>query len=174
MRCLITGNLGFVGTETSKVLQLNKHEVVGFDIMEGNDIRDIKQFEEAVIKTKPDRILHLAAIARFSDADKDPQLAYETNAAGTANVAAVAMKYHIPIVYSSTGSVYMPITEKPPITEDFEAKGNSVYGCSKYVGETYIRRVSPHIILRYAHILGAEKKFHGLVGGFLARIERGL
>src|SRR3990167_5413134 len=102
MRCLITGNLGFVGTETSKVLQLNKHEVVGFDIMEGNDIRDIKQFEEAVIKTKPDRILHLAAIARFSDADKDPQLAYETNVIGTMNVSRIAAKYHVPVVYSST------------------------------------------------------------------------
>jgi nucleoside-diphosphate-sugar epimerase len=90
------------------------------------------------------------------------------------NVAAVASRLHVPLVYASTGSVYMPIKQKPPITEDFAACGNSVYGCTKYLGELYVRQVTPHIILRYAHLYGAEKRMHGLIGGFLARIERGL
>jgi nucleoside-diphosphate-sugar epimerase len=68
----------------------------------------------------------------------------------------------------------MPITKKPPITEDFEAKGNSVYGCTKYIGELYVKKHTPHIILRYAHLYGKEKRMHGLVGGFLDRITRGL
>jgi nucleoside-diphosphate-sugar epimerase len=123
---------------------------------------------------RPDRILHLAAIARFADADANPMLAHETNVLGTKNVAAVATRLHVPLVYASTGSVYMPIKQKPPITEDFAACGNSVYGCTKYLGELYVRQVTPHIILRYAHLYGAEKRMHGLIGGFLARIERGL
>lgn len=174
MKILITGDKGFVGTETRKILEANNHEVVGFDLMTCHDIRDPAQFENAVKATMPDRILHLAAIARFADADKDPKVAYETNAHGTRNVAMIAQKYHIPVVYASTGSVYMPITERPPITENFKACGNSVYGCSKYVGETYIRSCNPHIILRYAHLYGKEKRGHGLVGGFIDRIQRGL
>jgi UDP-glucose 4-epimerase len=49
-----------------------------------------------------------------------------------------------------------------------------VYGCTKYLGETYVRTHNPHIILRYAHLYGKEKRGHGLIGGFTQRIERGL
>lgn len=175
MKILVTGNRGFVGTETQKLLEAEGHEVVGFDLMDGKDIRDSQQLEQFVLGERPDRILHLAAIARFADADKDPRLAFETNVVGTSNIAYVAKKHHIPVVYSSTGSVYMPITDfTGSIKEDWAAKGNSVYGCSKFAGETYIREVNPHIILRYAHLYGKEKRMHGLIGGFLDRINRGL
>ena len=175
MRYLITGNLGFVGTETHNILQALGHEIFGYDIMENKDIRDGEQFELCVREWKINRILHLAAIARFADADNDPLLAHETNVLGTKNVALVAAKYHIPIVYASTGSVYMPITEVPPITEEFKAQGNSVYGCTKRQGELYIQKLgNPWIILRYAHLYGKEKRMHGLIGGYLDRINRGL
>lgn len=143
--------------------------------MQGRDIRDLKQLRSHVMAARPNRILHLAAIARFADADADPQLALSTNVLGTMNIATVASEFHIPVVYASTGSVYMPIREKPPITENFRACGNSVYGCTKFLGETYIQAVrAPWIILRYAHLYGREKRSHGLIGGFLERIERGL
>lgn len=195
MKILITGDKGFVGTETRKLLEAQKgdirevpigstgsyfgktnlHEVIGFDLMDGYDIRDKAQLKSVIAEKQPDRILHLAAIARFSDADKDPQLAFETNVLGTKNVAEVASMFHIPVVYSSTGSVYMPILDmEGTIKEDWRAVGNSQYGCTKYVGETYIRECNPHIILRYAHLYGKEKRMHGLIGGFMDRINRGL
>jgi nucleoside-diphosphate-sugar epimerase len=68
----------------------------------------------------------------------------------------------------------MPITQEPPITEDFQTRGNSVYGCSKAVAEKYIQECNPHIILRYAHIIGFEKRHHGLVGNFISRINKGM
>src|SRR4051794_22509550 len=105
MRVLVTGSGGFVGSETLKLLEEKKTEYVRYDLMEGQDVRDTQQLERFITETTPDRILHLAAIARFSDADKDPKLAFETNVFGTANVAALAKKYHIPTVYASTGSV---------------------------------------------------------------------
>lgn len=183
MRILVTGDKGFVGTETVRLLKEHGHEVVGFDLMDGFDIRDEEQldkvfswYEGETGTYSIDRTLHLAAIARFSDADKDPKLAFETNVEGTKNVAKVAAKYHIPLVYASTGSVYMPIHGIPEngIDETLPAKGNSVYGCTKYLGETYVRERTPHIILRYAHLYGKEKRHHGLIGGFTDRISRGL
>jgi len=175
MVILVTGSKGFVGSATAAYLLEQGHDVVSYDIMEKHDIRDYKQLLGVVIETQPDRILHLAAIARFSEADKDPMLAHETNVLGTKNVAQVAKDYKIPVVYSSTGSVYMPIKQEPPITEEFIACGNSVYGCTKYLGELYIKQANvPYIILRYAHLYGKEKRHHGLIGGFLERIERGL
>jgi nucleoside-diphosphate-sugar epimerase len=178
MRILITGGLGFVGTATCPDYDqafCPEHEWFVFDAMRGGDIRDRAQFAATVDLWKPDRILHLAAIARFADADADPVKAVETNAIGTKNVAEVASERHIPLVYASTGSVYMPIKQKPPITEEFRACGNSVYGCTKYAGELYVRQSkAPWIILRYAHLYGKEKRMHGLIGGFLDRITRGM
>lgn len=175
MKVLITGNKGFVGNETEKLFNKNSIQVIGYDLMDGKDIRDEDQLDYKVQTEKPDRILHLAATARFAEADKNPVLAFDNNAKGTYNVAKVADRYHIPVVYSSTGSVYMPIEQTPPITEEFKARGNSVYGCSKYLGECYLRQFNnPWIILRYGHLYGAEKRFHGLIGGYVSRIQRGL
>lgn len=176
MKVLITGDMGFVGSATKKHLlqRTPAMDIVGYDLMNGFDIRDEQELLDCVLKTRPTRILHLAAIARFADADRDPLLAFQTNAQGTRNVVQVAKKLHIPLVYASTGSVYMPISREPPITEDFECKGNSVYGCTKFVGELLVRQHNPHIILRYAHLYGQEKRMHGLIGGFMDRIERGL
>lgn len=175
---MITGDLGFVGSATKRFLKerlTEQIEVIGYDILDGRDIRDGGFLEEYIKQTRPDRILHLAAIARFSEADKEAWLAYQTNVRGTENVALLAAKYHIPLVYASTGSVYMPVKQEPPITEEFDACGNSLYGCTKYLGELAVRRSGvPYIILRYAHLYGKEKRGHGLIGGFLERIERGL
>jgi nucleoside-diphosphate-sugar epimerase len=190
MRILVTGNRGFVGTETCRLLKEHGHEVVGYDLMDGMDIRDKelldrtcanltetigeKQGEFSFAGNGVDRILHLAAIARFDEADKNPILTHETNVLGTINVVEVAKKYHIPLVFASTGSAYMPIKLDPPITEEFPIMGNSVYGCSKALADLYVQTHTPHIVLRYAHLYGAEKRYHGLIGGFASRIEHDL
>ncbi len=174
MKILITGNLGFVGSETEKLLKKKGHEVIGYDLMDGKDIRDIKQLHRVFDESIPDRCIHLAALARFTDADQDPKKALEINVLGTKNIVSVCKKLHVPLIYASTGSVYMPISEKPPITEEFKARGNSVYGCTKHQGELYVMECDPYIVLRYAHLYGKEKRMHGLIGGFADRINRGL
>ncbi len=174
MKILVTGSEGFVGKETCELLRKNGHEIIHCDLMLGGDIRD-KELLKKIRENGVQRILHLAAIARFADADRDPKLAVETNVLGTKNIVEIAKKLHIPLVYASTGSVYMPITDfTGTIKEDWPAKGNSVYGCTKYQGECYVREHNPYIILRYAHLYGKEKRMHGLIGGFVDRIKRGL
>lgn len=172
MKVLITGNRGFVGSETERYLKRQGIKVAGLDIMDGYDIRNYESVKARIIETKPDRILHLAAIARFSEADADPKLAHETNVLGTINMARASNEFKIPIVYSSTGSVYMPITEEPPIVETQKVAGNSIYAVTKLLGEKYIQESSStYIILRYSHLYGKDKRYHGLIGGFLNKIE---
>ena len=175
MLILVTGHLGFVGSETVRQLEAAGHDVIGYDIMEGNDICQFMDVYSFMCAHKPDRVLHLAAIARFADADRDPMLAYETNVRGTEHVAGAARSCSIPIVFSSTGSAIMPLDGyDAPYDESIPARGNSIYGVTKALGEFIVAQNTPHIILRYAHIYGAEKRGHGLVGGFIERIERGL
>jgi len=173
-RVLITGSKGFVGTETKNILREYGHTIIEYDLMDGNDIMDIENLRDVVYVTRPERILHLAAIARFEEAEANPILAHETNILGTINVAKVAKECHIPVVHASTGSVYMPVKQEPPITENFPISGNSIYGCTKAIGESYIRQNNPYIVLRYAHLYGKEKRYHGLIGNFIGRIEKGL
>lgn len=175
LKILVTGNLGFVGTETCKLLEEAKHVIRGYDLMQNKDVKDAEQLEGVIQEFAPQRILHLAAIARFAEADKNPMLAFETNVLGTGNVARLANQYHIPVVYASTGSVIMPLDAyEPPYDESIPARGNSIYGSTKAVGEYYVQKHTTHIILRYSHLYGKEKRHHGLVGGFIERIERGL
>lgn len=176
MIVLITGNRGFIGSATQKALEDRGDVVIGFDIADGFDLTDYLRFALTVARlpTKPDVILHEAAIARFADADANPKLAHAVNVTASQHVVTVAEQHHIPIVFASTGSVYMPVTQTPPITEDFPVAGNSIYGVTKLIAETYVRAARvPTIILRYAHLYGASKIGHGLIGGFRAAIEAG-
>jgi len=173
MKIIVTGGSGFVGSHTITALREKGYEVLNFDLSQ-YDIRDYYQVKTAI--NKGDKVLHLAAIARFAEADDDPLLCYETNVKGTENIAkACKEKGAERLVYSSTGSVYMPIEQEPPITEEFKCRGNSVYACSKFVAEEIIRKLEiPHIILRYAHLYGEGKIGHGAIGGFIDRMNRGL
>lgn len=171
MRILVTGSSGAVGSATLPLLK----EPITYDLMDGRDIRNPTELAHAITDLNPHRILHLAAVARFADADADPLRAYSTNVQGTEIVAEAAERFSIPLVYASTGSVYMPVEQEPPITEEFTARGNSVYGVTKYLGELMVQKIrSPWIILRYAHIYGHQKAGKGLIGSFLDRINRGL
>lgn len=173
-KVIVSGGSGFVGSWTIKVLRAAGYKVFNFDLKEGYDIRNRMQLRTII--NEGDKVLHLAAIARFGAADEDPWLAYETNVLGTQNVAEVCKDKNTErLVYSSTGSVYMPIEQDPPITEEFKCRGNSVYACTKYLGELAIKKTEvPYIILRYGHIFGEGRLHHGAIGAFISRIERGL
>lgn len=169
MKVLVTGSSGFVGAAQLHALP----DYIPFDLLLGDDLRDAESIRRKAAGCQ--RILHLAAVARFSDADANPHATHEINVVGTRNVALVADELRIPVVFGSTGSVYMPLAKEPPITENFPALGNSIYGCSKRFAELYIEAMrAPWIILRYAHLYGPGKKLHGLIGGFVDKIESGL
>ncbi len=174
-RIVCTGGSGFVGSHTIKALEeLKRYEIINFDLKTGHDIRRKIDLDDVI--QKDDIVLHLAAIARFAEADADPMLAFNTNAWGTENVAAVcAKKKAKKLIYSSTGSVYMPVEQEPPITEEFKARGNSVYACCKYYGELAVKDCGvPYTILRYAHLYGEGKIGHGAIGGFIDKMSRDL
>lgn len=174
MKILITGNKGFVGSHTEKALREKGYQVMGYDLLDGYDIRDYEQLRSYV--NEGDKILHLAAVARFVEADADPYKTLTTNVEGTDVVARVAKENKAErVVYSSTGSVYMPVEQEGRIDESFQVRGNSVYGVAKHFGEIALKRSGcPFIILRYAHLYGQGKLGHGAIGGFISRMERGL
>ena len=174
MKIIVTGGSGFVGSNTIKALKEKDYTVFNYDLAEGFDIRNFEQVCSVI--EKGDKILHLAAIARFEDADDNPMEAFTVNVEGTDTVVRAAQKMGAErIIYSSTGSIYVPLEKAPPITEDFKVKGNSIYACTKHFGEITIKRAGvPYIILRYAHLYGPGKEKYGAIGKFISRMNEGI
>lgn len=133
---LITGHKGYIGSALMRVLSQTAHinKVVGYDIVDGDDILDYNRLRDVMIVNKPDIVIHLAAISSISSCNSNPKQAFMTNGKGTKNVLD-AMKEagcdHI--IYASTSSVYG--NNYNTLTETTPLNPFSVYGLSKLVGE---------------------------------------
>ena len=132
--------------------------------------RDFKDLLE-----KGDKVLHLAAIARFGDATSNPQNAARVNVEGTINIIKACIEKKAErLVYSSTGSVYS-LDVPVPIREDAKREPESIYGLTKKQAEDWIFLYGenlPYVILRYGYIYGKGKDW-GAVGAFIKRIKEG-
>lgn len=128
MRAVITGGIGFIGTNLAYRLLRNGHEVVLFDNLgrvgvEENlrwlqerhfeklsfvkgDVRDLSAVEE--VMRGADAIFHLAAQVAVTTSVLSPQEDFSVNAQGTLNVLEAARRQRpMPIVlYTSTNKVY--------------------------------------------------------------------
>jgi|SRR5215472_17653160 len=128
MRALVTGGIGFIGTNLSNRLLHDGHEVILFDnisragvrqnldwlssqnhsrlqFVEG-DVRDFRAIESAMQDV--DTVFHMAAQVAVTTSVADPLNDFSINAQGTLNVLEAARKLSpMPVVlYTSTNKVY--------------------------------------------------------------------
>jgi CDP-paratose 2-epimerase len=128
MRALVTGGIGFIGTNLADRLLRDGHDVVLFDnisrarvqqnldwlkahhrdrlrFMEG-DVRDSNAVETALKGT--DAVFHLAAQVAVTTSVVNPREDFSINAQGTVNVLEAARRQNpMPVVlYTSTNKVY--------------------------------------------------------------------
>ena len=104
-KVFLTGHTGFKGTWLSRILILAGAEVTGYSLEPPTepsifeqtktasqmksiigDIRDGEKLKAAMIKAKPDSVLHLAAQPIVRTSYKDPVGTYESNVMGTVNI----------------------------------------------------------------------------------------
>lgn len=104
MKVLVTGAGGFVGRWLLPALVAEGHEVLGTrlpgeappDFLDEGQRRHVRWLPmelretdsvRAAVDEMPDAVIHLAAIASGADARRDPGLAWDVNAGGTARLA---------------------------------------------------------------------------------------
>lgn len=144
MKILITGHRGHIGHRVYSLLA-QKHEVIGYDILDGDDILNESRLAEKMQGV--DTVVHLAGIPHPDNRPFDAYLI--VNVVGTANVAKSAYEAGVKrMIYASSTAYYgsdtsgrlepdyLPIDEKHPIA----APGRSIgaikhYSFSKVMAE---------------------------------------
>ena len=152
LRILVTGAKGMLGTALLPVLD-RRHRVWGLDVQEC-DIRDAGAVSAVLHTRQPDLVIHLAAYTNVDGCESNPQIANETNATGTRNVAAACAQVGAAMLYVSTDYVFDG-TQNDPYREDDLPNPLNVYGKSKLMGEQHVRSLlTRYYILRTSWLYG--------------------
>ncbi len=126
------------------------------------DVRDYQAINESICEFKPDFLINLAALTDLEYCEKNQENAWLTNCLGAENLALIAARLNIPLVYISTAGI---VDGKQDVYNDFGSHNPlSVYGKSKYAGEVAVQTLAPkHFIFRAGWMMGGgpevDKKF---------------
>jgi len=152
MRILVTGSKGQLGRELTRALAVD-HEVSGTDLPE-LDIRDDAAVMRLVGETRPEVVIHAAALTDTRRCEEEPELAHQVNAVGTGNVALACREAGAALAYVSTNEVFDGRKGTPYVESDAPNPVNA-YGGSKLEGEEQVRSLlDKHWIVRTAWLYG--------------------
>ncbi|GLX01121.1 NAD-dependent epimerase/dehydratase family protein [Microtetraspora sp. NBRC 16547] len=105
MRVLITGTAGFIGSHVAEALETAGHDISGFDLRNGDDVRDADRLERALRGV--DAVVHQAAKVGLGVNIADMPDYVSINAYGTAVVLAAMARCRVArLVLASSMVVY--------------------------------------------------------------------
>lgn len=146
MKILITGAAGQVGTDLLPLLTARGDEVSVLDLTPKpagcpagvswirGDITLAPEVSEAVRQTKPERVLHLAAILSATG-ESVPHRAWRVNMEGTHHVLEAARLFGVKqVFFTSTIAAFGPGLPDP-VGNDVSMRPTTMYGVTKVAGE---------------------------------------
>ncbi len=176
MHVFVTGGAGYIGSHVLLHLQEAGYKATTFDnlatgrrsavaygeFVEG-DIVDYRALASAIEESRPDAIVHLAALSNLRESVEQPIKYHHNNTVGTLNVLEASREAGInKIVFSSSAAVYgspgpTALSENAPLAPI------SPYGTSKLMGETFLKEYAAsseckYVALRYFNAAGADIK----------------
>lgn len=199
MKCLVTGGLGFIGSNLSHELLKRGHEVWIMDIdnksdnlpdlekagadrykvysdqiLSFDDIRSQQDIDIVLSQCQFDVIFHLAALPRVQFSLNYPIESNNTNINGTLNLLEAAKQYGVKrFVYSASSSAYGD-QESLPLVETMEENPMSPYALQKFTGEKYCKLYHDlhgmeTISLRYFNVFGPRQSVDSAYGAFIPK-----
>lgn len=166
-RVYIAGCGGMLGRavyqDLSAISTLKATDIdLNIDWLSYADVRDYKGINASICEFKPDFLINLAALTDLEYCEKNQENAWLTNCLGAENLALIAARLNIPLVYISTAGI---VDGEQDVYNDFGSHNPlSVYGKSKYGGELAVQTLAPkHFIFRAGWMMGGgpevDKKF---------------
>eukprot|EP00831_Metopus_contortus_P081747 TRINITY_DN8670_c0_g3_i2.p2 TRINITY_DN8670_c0_g3~~TRINITY_DN8670_c0_g3_i2.p2 ORF type:complete len:319 (+),score=42.51 TRINITY_DN8670_c0_g3_i2:252-1208(+) len=150
-KILITGSKGMLGR--TLMSKLDKYELIPADLPEA-DITDAAGFEKLIAATKPDVVIHCAAMTAVDKCESEIEIAFKLNETGSKNVAESCNRHGCRLVAISTDYVFDGEKDSP-YDEDDTPDPQNIYGKSKYAGEVAVRKYCPnHVIARVSWLYG--------------------
>jgi UDP-glucose 4-epimerase len=199
MKTVVTGFAGFIGSHLTRALLERGHEVIGIDNLSTGyadrikefagrpgfsfDLNDARNIEKIVgeCASPPDVIFHLAALPRIQPSISDPLGYHDANVNVSLAIFDYARKWGIPVVYSSSSSIYGQALNLPAMEDDAKAPKNP-YALQKWINEQYLSIFSALYglnvtALRYFNVYGESQLSEGAyataIGIFLKQKAEG-
>jgi UDP-glucose 4-epimerase len=171
----VTGGAGFIGSNLTRRLISEGHEVVVFDDLSTGlitnvdhsnctfinaSITDPKELQKGLKDCQT--IFHLAARGSVPRSIKNPVATHEVNATGTLNVLEVARSSGAHVIFSSSSSVYGRNLQLPK-DESMWLGPMTPYAASKLAAEGYIQAYAsaynvPTTLLRFFNVFGPRQR----------------
>ncbi len=153
MKVMVTGARGQLGQEVVRRLKLLGIPSLPVDV-EDFDLTNPDQVNEAVLRLKPDAIIHCAAYTAVDRAETEPARCCLINATGTHNLVRAALKVDAKLCLISTDYVFDGQGEQPWET-DAKRNPRSVYGQSKLQAEQAVStQMTRYFIVRIEWLFG--------------------
>lgn len=154
MRVLVTGGSGVLGAALTRTLR-GMHAVRALD-RSACDVTESFTVQRIFSQLAPDVVIHCAALSRFASCETRPDLAYRTNAQGSANVAAACQRLGARLIAFSTAAVFDGQLDRPYHEQDLP-NPQTAYGRSKLAAEQLIHsQCDDYLILRLSWVYGAS------------------
>jgi UDP-glucuronate 4-epimerase len=202
-RILLTGGAGFIGSHLAEALLRGGAQLAIVDLLDefyspewkkanledvrragsveffGSDIRKHDAMRQAVEKSRPDAIIHLAARAGVRPSIEHPRLYQEVNIGGTLNLLELAREFGVKkFVFGSSSSVYGASSQAPFSEAQHDLFPISPYAATKLAGEmlgyTYAHLYGTSVVcLRFFTVYGPRQRPDLAIHKFTALIEQG-
>ena len=175
---LITGGVGFIGTNLAKELVKQNNNVISIDNYsfgsKDNEIDGVKYYNYDIedidkITESVDVCFHLCAMARVQPSFEDPMEYFRVNVQGTTKVMEWAKKNNVKVVYAGSSSKHFDPSDSP-------------YAMYKYLGEEVCKlyRKSYNLnveIARFYNVYGPgevmDEKFGNVIGIWKTKVKKG-
>jgi UDP-glucose 4-epimerase len=170
LKTLVTGGSGYVGSVICARLREAGHEVTGWDLVDGRDVRNPVPLAKE-LRQGYDAVIHCAARTLVTDSLTDPGGYWQDNLGGTASLLAAMRTARVrTVIFSSTAAVYGDTGNRDLTGEDHPLLPVTPYGASKLAAETLLGEYArlygfTAVSLRYFNAAGAHLGADGTWAG---------
>ncbi len=172
-KILITGTTGMVG---HYIDHADWHLDVVKTTRSDFDIRDLDQVDSYFDRMdfEVDIIIHLSAETDVDKCEQDFDHAFMVNTIGTQNMVYQALKFNVPLLYTSTVGIFGGDGSLGPFNEFSPPCPANKYGLSKLHGEQIIKNhISRYFIVRPGWMMGGVDKDKKFVMKIVKQIQAG-
>lgn len=188
MKVAVTGGAGFIGSNLTASLLEAGHQVSIFDNLETGNLENIENLDVEFVKgdlrnqsevqdffanRNLEYCIHLGAMGSVPRSIENPRTSFEANVLGTLNLLESARIARVPIIYSSSSSVYGSNLKLPKEELDWQSP-ISPYGSFKSSSESMLMAYGKSYdlkinIFRLFNVYGPRQNPHGAYSAVIPR-----